>query len=629
MHALTMPSSVRHFLYSRISLPFCLHSSLLAHLCVHAHVPAILPRHKQVPVSTLAPVPAHFSPLCFTAITPVTSAMRAAPVASAVPSMSATPAVRSLLATSAVPSMTECAISKHVGGKHKLALLAALLSAWCLIASPAAWADERDANNGSTSNGVAPASASTVIPVTTASPAANTNTAASMRMANNVVAAAANTANATSSAPVTPAAHVANATNATNVVAVNAPADANGVAALNANEPQHNDESNASLRSGQRLGTGGVNTNKHQGELANGGLSSPEGIIKWLLSTVVVLGLIFAFAYMLKRSRFVQRGGGGIVLENQLAVGPRERVVQLRVGQRQLLLGVTSNNISFLCDLSAPVAGHSQSTAKTDVADELDYDDEDALAPVNRVRKARRAGSEVPISAIAAASAAANAATSNEMSAIETNAMMQGFSARADDEDDLARAGLPPLYAEDEQAYTNLPEGTGIGASAEHSAALNLGLGERGAHGSLSKQEPQWQDENINAAVAARATNLARNGQVSQGARGRKVAAAASVAARGVGTVNALPDDTVLKARAARAKQSQQLEALARSQEQQQAGAGASAGASAITGAGAGAGIGSAGPVVRPAAASRSFADVLAQSYQQHPSGPESATGKQ
>ena len=124
------------------------------------------------------------------------------------------------------------------------------------------------------------------------------------------------------------------------------------------------------LTSGQKLGTGTIKSNStnHQGELASGGLNSADGIIKWLLSTIAVLGVIFAFAYFLKRSRFVQRGAGTIVLENQIALGPKERVVQVKVGERHLLLGVTSNSVNLICDLTALDAKNAAGAASVDAA---------------------------------------------------------------------------------------------------------------------------------------------------------------------------------------------------------------------------------------------------------------------
>lgn len=124
------------------------------------------------------------------------------------------------------------------------------------------------------------------------------------------------------------------------------------------------------LTSGQKLGTGTIksSSSNHQGELASGGLNSADGIIKWLLSTIAVLGVIFAFAYFLKRSRFVQRGAGPIVLENQIALGPKERVVQIKVGERHLLLGVTSNSVNLICDLTALDAKNAAGAASVDAA---------------------------------------------------------------------------------------------------------------------------------------------------------------------------------------------------------------------------------------------------------------------
>ena len=74
---------------------------------------------------------------------------------------------------------------------------------------------------------------------------------------------------------------------------------------------------------------------KRSGSLAEGGLSTTSGIIQWLLSTIAVLGIIFILAFLIKKSRFVQRSG----------------IVQVRVGDRHLLLGVTPSNINLILEL--------------------------------------------------------------------------------------------------------------------------------------------------------------------------------------------------------------------------------------------------------------------------------------
>ena len=102
---------------------------------------------------------------------------------------------------------------------------------------------------------------------------------------------------------------------------------------------------------------------KRSGPLAENNLSTAGGIIKWLLSTIAILGVIVLFAFLLKKSRLVQRSVGPMCLEAQMAVGPKERVVQLQVGKRHILLGVTANNVNFLMDLTEPDEPEAKPTA--------------------------------------------------------------------------------------------------------------------------------------------------------------------------------------------------------------------------------------------------------------------------
>ena len=103
---------------------------------------------------------------------------------------------------------------------------------------------------------------------------------------------------------------------------------------------------------------------KPSGPLAENSLNTTTGLVKWLLSTVAILGVIFLFAFLLKKSRLVQRAVGPMRLEAQMAVGPKERVVQLQVGQRHILLGVTAANVNFLMDLTEPEAPQSAAAAQ-------------------------------------------------------------------------------------------------------------------------------------------------------------------------------------------------------------------------------------------------------------------------
>lgn len=91
------------------------------------------------------------------------------------------------------------------------------------------------------------------------------------------------------------------------------------------------------------------------GQAAAGGstLASLGGMV---LALVVVVGLILALAWVLRRlPGGALRGHGGLKLVASLAVGPRERVLVVDVGGEQLVLGVTSHQVSLLHRLEQPL----------------------------------------------------------------------------------------------------------------------------------------------------------------------------------------------------------------------------------------------------------------------------------
>lgn len=75
------------------------------------------------------------------------------------------------------------------------------------------------------------------------------------------------------------------------------------------------------------------------------------------LGMLVVLGLIMALAWLLKRSgRFQAGAGGGLRILGGLSMGSRERVVLIQAGDTQLLLGVAPGRVQTLHVLDKPLA---------------------------------------------------------------------------------------------------------------------------------------------------------------------------------------------------------------------------------------------------------------------------------
>jgi flagellar protein FliO/FliZ len=74
------------------------------------------------------------------------------------------------------------------------------------------------------------------------------------------------------------------------------------------------------------------------------------------LSLVAIVGLILAISWALKRLKLSRpRGSGEIAVVDELNVGPRERIVLIRVGESQVLVGIGAAGIVPLTPLTAPI----------------------------------------------------------------------------------------------------------------------------------------------------------------------------------------------------------------------------------------------------------------------------------
>ena len=82
--------------------------------------------------------------------------------------------------------------------------------------------------------------------------------------------------------------------------------------------------------------------------LVTGPTSATAGMLQGLVGLVIVVGLIYAAAWMLKRVGPRARSSGIVQVLGGASVGPREKVVVVRFGGETLLLGVASGHVSLL-----------------------------------------------------------------------------------------------------------------------------------------------------------------------------------------------------------------------------------------------------------------------------------------
>ena len=84
--------------------------------------------------------------------------------------------------------------------------------------------------------------------------------------------------------------------------------------------------------------------------------SSEDQLIQVSLSLVVVLAVIYAVAWLVKRNRGIQ-GLTGLPMKTLavLPMGVKEKIILIEVGGKQILLGMTAHNINTLASFDEPI----------------------------------------------------------------------------------------------------------------------------------------------------------------------------------------------------------------------------------------------------------------------------------
>jgi len=83
---------------------------------------------------------------------------------------------------------------------------------------------------------------------------------------------------------------------------------------------------------------------------------SVGGLGQVTLALLIVLGAVFAVAWIVKRMRgFGNRVGNAIDVIADIPLGQKERAVLLKVGQAQILIGVAPGRVNTLHVLTEPI----------------------------------------------------------------------------------------------------------------------------------------------------------------------------------------------------------------------------------------------------------------------------------
>jgi len=83
---------------------------------------------------------------------------------------------------------------------------------------------------------------------------------------------------------------------------------------------------------------------------------SVSSLAQLTLSLLAIVALIVALSWALKRFKLAApRGSGEISVLDELSVGPRDRIVLIRVGESQLLIGISAAGMVPLTPLAVPI----------------------------------------------------------------------------------------------------------------------------------------------------------------------------------------------------------------------------------------------------------------------------------
>ncbi|KXI28026.1 flagellar biosynthetic protein FliO [Paraglaciecola hydrolytica] len=84
-------------------------------------------------------------------------------------------------------------------------------------------------------------------------------------------------------------------------------------------------------------------------------LSNPTSVVSIFLSLLLVVGVVFMLAFIMRRFNVTHSGSSQLKVVASMMAGTRERVMVIEVGGEQHLVGVTAHNINHLAKLAQPL----------------------------------------------------------------------------------------------------------------------------------------------------------------------------------------------------------------------------------------------------------------------------------
>ncbi len=80
-------------------------------------------------------------------------------------------------------------------------------------------------------------------------------------------------------------------------------------------------------------------------------ITNPTSVLSIFLSLLLVVGIIFALAYIMRRFNVTASGSNQMRVVASMVAGAKEKIMVIEVGDEQHLVGITSHTITHLSKL--------------------------------------------------------------------------------------------------------------------------------------------------------------------------------------------------------------------------------------------------------------------------------------
>ena len=100
-------------------------------------------------------------------------------------------------------------------------------------------------------------------------------------------------------------------------------------------------------------------------------LSNPTSVVSIFLSLLLVVGIVFMLAFLMRRFNVTQSGSSQMKVVASMMAGTKERILVVEVGEEQHLLGITSHNINHLPNWTSLLADNASQPGTRQFKDKL------------------------------------------------------------------------------------------------------------------------------------------------------------------------------------------------------------------------------------------------------------------